>query len=183
MALMIERVAARRGDQMALVDETGAEIGDRVVVAQVRVHKTAQDTALNPQPLARWTNGIALAAVAIEQDQAKRPVAVHVQWQTTALVPTDYTVFVQLLDKAGKLLSQVDHPPQNGAYPTSTWQPGDRIEDEYRLATSSSSEIDAPWDRLIIGLYDGDQKRLLLQTTNENPTDFFVLARKEAAAP
>ena len=156
--------------------------GDRVVLAQVRVHNNTQTTPLNPKPVARWANGLQLATAQIERDQANFPVAVHVQWQTTAVVQTNYTVFVQLLDKAGKLLAQIDHQPQNGAYPTSTWQPGDSLADEYRFAPPSS-ESKGQWDQLIIGLYDPAQKRLLLQPGGETQADFFVLLQQNAGTP
>ena len=106
---------------------------------------------------------------------------VQVQWQATQVVQKNYTVFVQLLDPSGKLLAQIDQQPQQGDFPTSTWQPGDGIEDAYRFAQSTPP--DAPWAQMIIGLYDQEQKRLPLQTDGAQPSDFFVLLQKDAAAP
>jgi hypothetical protein len=167
--------------RQAVLNDQGVVIGDRIVLAQVRVHNTTQPAPLQTKPMARWTNGIQLAAANIERDNANWPVAVHVKWQATQVVHTDYTVFVQLLDKTGKLLAQIDRPPQANRYPTSTWQPDDVIEDEYRFAQPLALEPAAQWDQMIIGLYDQGQKRLRLQATDTNAPDFFVLLRKDAA--
>ena len=96
------------------------------------------------------------------------------------MVQTDYTVFVQMLSQDGQLLAQIDQRPQAGQFPTSTWQPGDVIEDVYTFDPSAASGADQ-WDQIIIGFYDATQQRLSLQTANaaENP-DFFVLVRKDS---
>lgn len=99
------------------------------------------------------------------------------------MVQTNYTVFVQLLDKTGQLLAQIDQQPQQGNFPTSTWQPGDVIEDEYKLTQTAALPPDATWAQLIIGLYDPEQKRLPLHADGAQPPDFFVLLQKDAAAP
>ncbi len=164
--------------RQAVLNAQGQVTGDRVVLAPVRVHATSPASALDAKPVARWANGIQLATADIERDPANLPVAVHVKWQATQVVNTDYTVFVQLLDKTGKLLAQVDQPPQQNRFPTSTWQAGDLIEDDYRFVDLPP---DAQWAQLIIGLYDQGQTRLPLQASGENVSDFFVLLRQEAA--
>ncbi|MFN8491964.1 MAG: glycosyltransferase family 39 protein [Caldilineaceae bacterium] len=166
--------------RQAVVDAQGKPVGDRVVLAQVRVHKTAEPTPLNPKPLARWTNGIQLAAATVTRDAANRPVGVQVQWQATQVVQSNYTVFVQLLDKSAKLLAQSDQQPQQGKFPTSTWQPGDVLADEYQFAQPPTPQAGAQWAQLIIGLYDQDQKRLAVQGEGQPSADFFVLLRKDA---
>ncbi len=167
--------------RQAVLNAQGQTTGDRVVLAQVRVHAAAPSVALNPNSVARWANGIQLATVAVERDQTKLPVAVHVKWQATQVVNTNYTVFVQLLDKTGKLLAQIDQPPQQNRFPTSTWQPGDVIEDDYRFAASPALAPGTQWSQLIIGLYDQGQTRLPLQADGEKAPDFFVLLRQDAA--
>ena len=167
--------------RQAVVDAQGNPVGDRVVLAQVRVHKTAEPTVLNPKPLARWTNGIQLAAATVTRDAANRPVGVQVQWQATQVIQQNYTVFVQLLDANGKLLAQIDQQPQQGQFPTSTWQPGDLLADEYQFAQLPPAQTGAQWGQLIIGLYDQAQKRLAVQAEGQPAADFFVLLRKDAS--
>jgi len=58
---------------------------------------------------------------------------VDLTWGATARPSRDYTVFVHLLDASGKLVAQADSQPRGGDFPTSVWQPGDRIADSYSL--------------------------------------------------
>jgi len=163
-----------------LLDAQGAPIGDRVVLAPVRVHVIDTATAAPlAEPLARWANGIQLQTVRVDKDAANLPTAVHVGWAATQVVQTDYTVFVQMLDAEGQLLAQLDQRPQAGQFPTSTWQPGDVIEDVYTFDPAAVRSA-AQWDQIIIGFYD-QQQRLPLQATSANAgADFFVLMRKDS---
>jgi hypothetical protein len=94
-------------------------------------------------------------------------------WQ--ALQPTDrpYTVFLQLLDEQGQVVSSWDSQPFNGLYPTSLWSPGETIADTFAL---SLPETGLPPGRyhLIAGFYDvGSGQRLPVATGG----DFAELAR------
>jgi hypothetical protein len=57
-------------------------------------------------------------------------VAVALHWRSIQVPRADYTVFVHLLDADGEVVSQHDGPPQDGAYPTSTWDAGEVVVDE-----------------------------------------------------
>ncbi len=57
-------------------------------------------------------------------------------WRAEAHPAGDYTTLVHLYDAEGFLLSTGDAPPMQGAFPTSLWEQGDLIADEYAL----------PWD-------------------------------------
>ncbi|HLZ07204.1 MAG TPA: 6-pyruvoyl-tetrahydropterin synthase-related protein, partial [Chloroflexota bacterium] len=86
---------------------------------------------------------------------------VHVRWRSLQDVSDNFTVSVQLLDRHGSLVSQVDDWPRHRFYPTILWRPGEVIPDDYVLPVP----IDVPtglYD-LKIGLYRlGDLKRLPL---------------------
>lgn len=73
-------------------------------------------------------------------------------WEALGPVAADYTVFTHLLGAGDAMLGQMDHPPQNGAAPTSTWKVGERIIDSYEIPIRS----DAPPGpaRLTVGMYD-----------------------------
>jgi hypothetical protein len=76
---------------------------------------------------------------------------VTLYWQAEVEMDTDYTVFVQLLDSAGRVVAQVDLPPLAGAAPTTTWLPGEILTDPYTLTLPAGLP---PGDyRLITGLY------------------------------
>jgi hypothetical protein len=73
-------------------------------------------------------------------------------WQAEAEMEVDHTVFVQLLNSAGRVVAQVDVPPLAGAAPTTTWLPGEVLTDPYTLALPA--DLIPGEYRLITGLYD-----------------------------
>ena len=48
----------------------------------------------------------------------------------------DYTVSVQLVGPDGRLYGQTDSWPVQGTFPTSQWQPRQRVVDSYQVALS-----------------------------------------------
>ncbi|MBM3135544.1 MAG: glycosyltransferase family 39 protein [Chloroflexi bacterium] len=93
--------------------------------------------------------GYALSPAAVRPGETLR---LTLFWQARQWIAQDYTVFVHLLDSQGKLWAQHDGPPQDGALPTSAWNPGELLRDEHLLTV----DIQAPPGdyRLAIGLYD-----------------------------
>jgi 4-amino-4-deoxy-L-arabinose transferase-like glycosyltransferase len=76
---------------------------------------------------------------------------VTLYWQARAEVDQDYTVFVQLLNSAGQVVSQVDMQPLEGAAPTTTWLPGEILTDPYTLQLPPN--LPPGEYRLITGMY------------------------------
>ncbi len=54
-------------------------------------------------------------------------------WQAVAEMDEDYAVFTHLVDGQGKLWGQKDNQPVDGFYPTTNWQPGEIVRDQYDL--------------------------------------------------
>jgi hypothetical protein len=78
-------------------------------------------------------------------------VPLRLYWRAVSLLNQNYTVFVHLLDSAGKLIAQADSQPRSGAYPTSAWVAGDVIPDDHMLNLPAHL---APGDYVIrVGLY------------------------------
>jgi hypothetical protein len=71
-------------------------------------------------------------------------------WQSTTLLPTNYTVFIHLRAPDGFVRSQADGPPVSGHYPTTEWQPGEIIQDVHPLPAGDLSQV----KHLAIGLYN-----------------------------
>jgi hypothetical protein len=59
------------------------------------------------------------------------PTRLILVWQALARTEADYTVFLHALDSAGQVAAQRDAQPRAGNYPTSLWEPGEYIEDDY----------------------------------------------------
>ena len=80
-----------------------------------------------------------------------RELKLKVFWQTRARLKDDYTVFTQLLDRDGVLVSSRDSQPLGGFLPTSQWPPGEIVTDVVQLPLP---EALPPGDyTLITGMY------------------------------
>jgi hypothetical protein len=106
-----------------------------------------------PEGAINFAGRIALLDVAVDaaQLQPGGQLPVTLTWQGLAQMEADYTVFVQVLDAADRLVGQVDAWPVQGTFPTSQWTPGEVVSDPYLV------QLDAdlpPGDyRLHVGLY------------------------------
>lgn len=74
-------------------------------------------------------------------------------WRARKNIDDDYTVFVHVLDAAGKIITQIDQQPQAGNYPTSIWDKGEQVRDDYTLQLPSGAPNDY---RIRVGLYRAD---------------------------
>jgi hypothetical protein len=151
------------GDRLPVFDQSGNPAGDRIAVGPVRI--LTSPLSIRPiasSPVAAWENGISLVSVGCQEVAGEGTLELDLHWQPSSLIHHDYTVFLQALSESGEVLSQVDQEPQGGALPTSVWQPGEIIEDNYEL------ELPSGGAKVILGFYDRfSGKRLLL----EGPTD------------
>lgn len=98
----------------------------------------------------RVGDSFALTHYALDVDRPAARVRVTLYWQCRARAKTDYTVFVHLLDAAGNIVAQRDAPPRAGTYPTSIWDVGEIIPDEYTLPIPADAR--GPFS-LAIGMY------------------------------
>jgi len=108
-------------------------------------------------------DGMALAGydAQLAQLEAGRILYVQLYWDVHAVPSQNWTVFVHLVDEAAgapRLLAGVDSLPGAGSLPTTRWQAGWRILDEYQLLLPN--ELSAGNYALFIGLYASDGARL-----------------------
>jgi hypothetical protein len=159
-------------------DGQGQPAGDRVLLGRVRVDSKAPTAAggLPAEPIAMWSNGIALAAADVDRDAEGAPIGASLSWTTEAAIDADYTVFVQVLDQSDGILAQRDREPRHGRWPTSTWRAGDVITDAFVWEADVTR-----WQRVIIGFYDADGHRLPLTSPPDSPADALeLLVRTDA---
>jgi hypothetical protein len=74
-----------------------------------------------------------------------------VYWETDAVLERDYTIFTQLLDSQGVLVSGTDSQPLSGYFPTSHWPVGEIVTDMIRVPLPA--ELPPGDYTLIIGMY------------------------------
>jgi 4-amino-4-deoxy-L-arabinose transferase-like glycosyltransferase len=72
-------------------------------------------------------------------------------WQCLEEMEQSYTVFTHLVDAGDHIVAQKDNPPVDGFYPTTEWEVGEIVRDQYDLVIPS----DAPSGeyRLNVGMY------------------------------
>lgn len=141
-------------ERVALVDNEGAAVADVVTLAQVRLNRETPPCPDAPS-MAQWENGIQLLELESDIAVGGDSLILMLRWGASRVIHTNYTVFLQALDSADQIVAQIDRWPQDGAYPTSTWRPGDCIIDAYRFENLPTS-----WNRVILGLYDERIQRL-----------------------
>jgi hypothetical protein len=105
---------------------------------------------------------------------------VTLYWQAEGASDTPYTVSVQLLDETGRLASQRDQQPGDGAFPTTGWARGEVLTDTYQIEIPAALSGTAA--SLIVKLYDPATGRVLPVTRADGSPagDFLLLAQVDA---
>ncbi|MBN1992657.1 MAG: glycosyltransferase family 39 protein [Anaerolineae bacterium] len=75
-------------------------------------------------------------------------------WQANGPTPTPYTVFTHLIAANGFNQAGQDNQPVWGTYPTTAWQPGEKITDKYTLTLPQG--LPSGDYRLHVGWYQAD---------------------------
>lgn len=142
--------------QRLAVTINGEEIGDSFPLTLVRV--AGQQPDIDPE--ARLSAEVAYAAYPEGHNSALLLQGAQVRtqgdqwtvdlfWECAESVDVDAIIFVHAYDEEGQLLAAGDGPPKRGAFPTSLWEPGDRIHSQHSLFL----EPDADPDTIAVGLY------------------------------
>ena len=145
------------GQRQRILDPAGKPV-DKVTVGPLRVIKASAGAGAPAVPryqtradlgdqvrLLGWTG-------ATETLRPGETFRLRLYWEAAKPLGTSYNVFVHLYDRDGRLVAQRDSPPGGGAWPTSSWQPGDVIEDEYQLPVPA--DLPAGEYTLAAGMYD-----------------------------
>lgn len=86
-------------------------------------------------------------------------ISVTLVWQAEKTLNTDHTAFLHLIDGRESLVSQSDHPPLDGAFPTSFWIPEDVVRDPHRLQVERTAR---PGRYLLMaGMYESQTRHRL----------------------
>ncbi len=111
-----------------------------------------------PSPLAhlqRAVFGDDLAMVGWSIDQAASPRAqVTIAWQARRAMQRRYTAFVHLETADGRMVTQDDHEPRDGNYPTTRWAANEIVRETYTLKLPADARL-AEYV-LKVGWYDSE---------------------------
>ncbi|GIW08610.1 MAG: hypothetical protein KatS3mg060_3415 [Dehalococcoidia bacterium] len=135
----------RSGERLASTTPDGNVIFGRVKVTAL------QPPAAPRQPLdVRFGDGITLAGYDFTDPRCHDGTCqrtLRLVWHAAGRPSAAYTVFVHVLDDAGRLLAQADSPPANYRQPTDLWDIGETIEDIRTVPTPAGAT------HLLVGLY------------------------------
>jgi hypothetical protein len=104
-------------------------------------------------------------------------------WQAEAPIVIDFTVFVQLVDATNRILAQRDSKPQDGFYPTPSWQPGESIIDQHIFPLPG--DIPSGSYDLLVGFYEAEngQRLQILDDAGVFQSDYERLSGIQVQAP
>jgi hypothetical protein len=120
-----------------------------------------------PNPLHfNFGNRIALIGYDMNRRTASPGETIHLTlyWKALAKMKENYTVFTHVLGEENRIWAQKDSWPKGGDAPTSTWEPGQMIVDEYELVIYPDTPLGV-YD-VEIGLYlaaTGERLRIVGQ--------------------
>ena len=142
--------------QLAARDRNGHDLGSSPVVGRLKVAVAArtQTTSDDVMPVEGGvSNDVALLGYRLESKDivAGGSVRGRLHWKALSKPGTDYTAFVQLVGPGG-LLAQYDSQPQGGYYPTSFWDAGEVVWDDFEVLVPPGAK--AGRYGLIAGMYD-----------------------------
>jgi 4-amino-4-deoxy-L-arabinose transferase-like glycosyltransferase len=80
-----------------------------------------------------------------------RTLSITLYWRALSEMNVSYITFVHLLDESGQVVSQVDHLPGEGAFPTTGWLPREVITDEFVVPLPESGTTAAT--QFELGIY------------------------------
>ena len=133
---------------------------------------------MRPQS-ARFAGGVSLKGFRLAEGEtpldveAGASIPLTLVWYAEHQPAAAYTVFTHLVGPDGMLWGQWDNPPVWGTHPTTEWEAGETVFDQYLIPVSE----DAPTGKyhLLVGLYDPvTGKRLALLNNNGEPVGDYI---------
>lgn len=86
-----------------------------------------------------------------QEIQAGETLMLTLYWQALAEMERRYTIFTHLLDADNQIVAQMDSEPLGGTHPTTEWQFGEIVRDNYALLIAPDTQ---PGEYLLeVGMY------------------------------
>jgi len=153
------------GERLLAYRPNGEPLGDNVRFQEIEILPRAEAEVPNPVNF-NFGNRIALIGYDMDRRTAAPGETIHLTlyWQALAKMKENYSVFTHVLGEENRIWAQKDSWPKGGDAPTSTWEPGQTIADEYELVIHPDTPPDVY--EVEIGLYlaaTGDRLRIVGQ--------------------
>jgi MFS family permease len=139
------------GDRMPATDAAGNDV-EFVGVADVKLAGTAVAVPASATSVeADFMDKVTLLGYETHPAPSSAALSLTLYWRARAPMTVDYTVFLHVVDEAGKVVAQGDAPPVAGHYPTHWWDPGEVVADKHTIPLPEDLR---PGDyRVLIGVY------------------------------
>jgi hypothetical protein len=128
-------------------NSNGQPLGDEFIAGPLFV-SGASEQPLQPERQLSAKLGDNFELLGYSVKSGEQAVTVTLFWKTVASTETNFTIFLQLLDDQNQVIAQVDTQPLANVYPTSRWQSGEIVFDQFTLPAPVGGH------RLITGMYD-----------------------------
>ncbi len=142
-------------ERLRVLNFNGDPIGEEVTLDFIALRRPGDTIPTPGHPVdVTLGNTIELVGIDAEQptdDSSLSAIQITLHWQAIGAVADDYTVFVHLLGPDGAILAQGDAPPLDGFYPTSFWDPGERVIDQHLVPVEDV--IIPEGARIALGMY------------------------------
>jgi hypothetical protein len=131
---------------------------DQVVLTSIattqRPHDFSPPSPANPQD-ARFGGQARLVGYDLHGGTNLHPgqsLTLVLYWQALETFDRQYSVFAHVVDAAGRIVGQRDQSPGNGAFPTTSWVPGEYLADAYAIPFNLKAPPGQYW--IEVGFYD-----------------------------
>jgi hypothetical protein len=177
--ISVRAVPRGSSDSLPVFDAEGKPIPPIVPVGELLVAAQVQPVAESEIPYrldVQLGESIRLRGYDLEmpQSESDQTLKVTLYWQATQTISEDYTVFVQVLDQSGRLVTQKDNQPVEGTYPTSVWQTDVIVPDTYLVPIPP--QVRSGDYRMIAGMYlFPSLERLPVTQDGHGGTDYVTL--------
>ncbi|MCB0166630.1 MAG: glycosyltransferase family 39 protein [Anaerolineae bacterium] len=117
----------------------------------------------------RLNDSIQLIGYDIDRTELQAGDTLHLtlHWTTDKALDADYTVFTQLLGPDFQLHGQLDHQPIENLWPTTRWQPGERLADRYDIPIDANAPP-GPY-QILVGMYNAQTGERIPAIHNSEP--------------
>ncbi len=132
-------------------------VSDKLFIGPLRIPPLAPSQAElgDAHPIrVTFADTFSLVGYYLDETEASpgESVSISLFWRSNKASNKNYTVFLHLLDKSGRVVSQVDAQPHAGTFPTSLWESGQRIRDDHVLYVPPN--LPPGEYRIELGLYE-----------------------------
>lgn len=110
---------------------------------------------------ARLGDAITLVGYDMSTTEARHgdTISLTLVWRAEQAPRADHTAFLHIVHEDGTLISQSDHPPLDGAYPTSFWIAEDVVRDLHTLRIRTSAPVGH--HLIVAGMYESRTRQRL----------------------